>query len=179
MKFEAIWTEYYKRLYVFCTQSYGFSEEDTADLVQEILLKVYQKRDGYLEKYAFSTWVYTIARNSCIDFLRNSRSRLAHECADADNSEAVILQFPDGKHPAPEQELLDNELRCAIGRFIELLPTDDRELIYLRMYEEMPYREIAGITGKPEGTVKYRFFNIRKQLQTYLEDIYEREKTYN
>ncbi len=179
MKFEDIWTEYYKRLCVFCMQSYGFSEEDTADLVQEILLKVYEKRGGYSKKYAFSTWVFTIARNSCIDFLRKNRSRLTHECADTDDSEAVILQFPDGKHPAPEQELLDNELRGAIGRFIELLPTDDRELVYLRMYEGMSYREISGVTGKPEGTVKYRFFNIRKQLQTYLEDTYEREETCN
>lgn len=179
MEFEDIWTAYYRRLFVFCTQSYGFSEEDSRDIVQEILLKVHRKRETYSGKYSFSTWIYRIARNSCIDFFRKHSTERKSEYKAAEDPEPVILRFPDRKQPSPEQELIDDELRKSIGRFIDKLPTDDRELVYLRIYEDLTYREISGVTGKPEGTVKYRFFNLRKQLQIYLGEIYEQEETYN
>ncbi len=174
MEFEAIWNSYFKRLYVFCSKSYGLSDEDAEDMVQEILLKVYKNRDTYAEKHAVSTWIYTIARNTCIDFLRKSQKPRPVEM-DIDK----IIQLPDRKNLNPEETSTKGELRSLIASFIENLPENDRELVFLKMFEDLPYREISAITGRPTGTIKYRFSSIRKQLRQFLGESSEREKLAN
>ena len=174
MKFDEIWKDYYQRLSVYCRKSFGLSEDDTEDMVQEILLKVYKNRAAYSKKYSFSTWIYTVARNTCIDFLRKIQN--FHTTG---FEEEKIVQFPDRKTPTPEDAAADNELRTYIADFIEGLSSEDRELVHLKMYEELPYREIAAIIGLPEGTAKYRIHAIRKQLRQFLGETYEKKSIYN
>jgi RNA polymerase sigma-70 factor, ECF subfamily len=174
MKFDDIWNGYFQRLSVYCKKSFGLSEEDTEDMVQEILLKVYKNRAAYSKKYSVSTWIYTVARNTCIDFLRKKQGP-----GFAGLEEEKILQFPDRNTPRPEETAADNELRSFIADFIDGLPRDDRELVYLKMYEDLPYREISVITGLPAGTAKYRIHSIRKQLQRFLGEAYEKKSVYN
>ncbi len=168
MGFEVFWNRYYPGLLVYFRNSFPLSREDAEDMVQETLFKVYRNRASYNGETAFSTWVYTIGRNTCIDFLRQARNR--YDAAEPVSKEPApgAEEFPDAR-PGPETLALrkeeGREIREAI---LDILSPADREILFLRMYKEMPYREISAMTGKPVGTIKYRFFEIRNLLKKRL-----------
>lgn len=167
MNFEKMWNSYYPRLTVYLRKSFRLSREDTEDIVQETLLKIFKNRTGYDETYAFSTWVYTVGRNTCIDFLRKTR-RFSENEEILDEADALT----DHRQQGPEAALVRGEELREIAAAVDRLTASNRELVYLRMYEDCTYREISTITGKPVGTVKYRFSEIRKQLKKELGDEY-------
>lgn len=169
MAFENTWHRYYPRLAVYLQKGFHLSQEDAEDLAQETLLKIHGKRSEYDEKYAFSTWVYAVCRNTCIDFLRQNRRLKENEQAmeEADGTADLF-------RPGPEAALMRDEtlrdITAAVGRLV----SSHRELVYLRMYEELSYREISAITAKPTGTIKYRFSEIRKRIKQELGEGYEK-----
>lgn len=178
MDFEEIWKSYYSRLIVFCTQSYRLSKEDAEDTVQETLAKVYKNLRTYSREYSLSTWIYTIARNSCIDFLRKTCPAESDFPAGT-SGEDFFQQLPDTGTPGPEEQFSRNEARQCIESFLKRLSPGDREIVYLKIYEKLSYRKISAITGRPAGTLKYRFFSIRKQLRTFLGEVYEKAEISN
>jgi len=171
MAFEHTWHRYYPRLTVYLLKAFRLSREDAEDIAQETLLKIHRKRFEYDEKYAFSTWVYAVCRNTCIDFLRKNRRLQENERAMVETERTA-----DVLRPGPEAALIRKEALRDIAAAVERLVSSDQELVYLRMYEELSYREISAITGKPTGTVKYRFSEIRKRMKQELGEDYE-EKT--
>ncbi len=165
--FDEIWREYYPKLTVFLRTSYRLSEPD--DLIQDIMLKVFISIDSYNPLYALSTWIYSIARNHTLDFLKkeiNMKKTLTAVKHEAQLSPPRSMQ-------TPETRLLEKELEGEIALFIQELPEAEREISYLRYYEELKYSQISRITGKPSGTVKYMIHNIKKKFEEYYGDKYE------
>ncbi|MBB6480217.1 RNA polymerase sigma factor [Spirochaeta isovalerica] len=154
--YSAVWVRYHSRLQVYLSPWLGKGAE-CEDRVSEILLGAFERIETYNSRYAFSTWIYSLARKRCIDGLR--KKRIVTEELTADHG---------GAGETPESLLIKSEEKRLIGEAVSRLSAEDRELVFLYFYEEMKYREIAGITGKPLGTVKFRMSEIRKQMKSEL-----------
>lgn len=165
--FERIWSEYYPKIMVFIQVSFNIS--DSEDLVQEIMLKVYKNLSDYNPVFSFNTWIFKIARNHVIDRLKKSATE--ERTIRSLKSDYNISEF--NKYGSPESLQLKEVLKKDIQIFIEKLPTPERQVSYLRFYEELKYPEISRITGMPVGTVKSHVHNIRKKLKNYYGDEYE------
>lgn len=158
--FHLLWEKYHPRLQVYAGQ-FRIKGEDAVDAASEILIAVMETIGRYNDRYAFSTWLYTIARNQMIDRLRR-KNPLLEEYEDR--------YSPAG--PTPETQAIDREEKKLIGEALSRLADSDRELVYLHFYEELKYREISDVTGMPLGTVKFRMSEIRKELERDLKECF-------
>lgn len=159
--FEGIWDGYAKKLLYFIKRI-SRSGSDAEDMLQEIMLKIYENLDRYSPEYALSTWIYTIARNHCRDSFRKRKMETV-QIGDED-----ILPSKAG---TPETVAISNDMHERTGRYIARLPEADREIAYYKFYEEMSYYEISDITGTPVGTLKSKVHNLRKKLKDHLEGV--------
>ncbi|MDQ3324072.1 MAG: sigma-70 family RNA polymerase sigma factor [Acidobacteriota bacterium] len=138
------------------------------DVTQEVFIKVYNSLNRYSSDYKFSTWLYRIAHNAAIDYMRkNSVSQQSIEAENADGSYQLQIESPN---PSPEQERERSEWRREIESVVKCLPTVYRELILLRHAQDLSYDEIAEITNLPLGTVKNRLFRAREMMREIFSD---------
>lgn len=159
--YKYIFDNYYKRINYFIKTIYPASRDNSVDITQEILIKIYKNIDKYDFRGSFSTWVYTIARNTCIDYQRKNRI-------------TIIETFKEPEHPLKiTDQIMEKELKSLINNAIKKLDRKDQEIIYLFYFENMKYKEISKITSKPVGTLKFRMHSIKKKLKIYLEDYYD------
>lgn len=136
--------------------------ESAFDVSQAVFLKVFECIDDYDSKYKFFSWIYRIAVNESIDFLRkSSRNESLNEDADFEAPESA----------SPERQLHDKEVSDRIQRALLQLNIDDRTVITLRHFNECSYQEIAEILVVEEKTVKSRIFEARKRLAKLLGDL--------
>lgn len=146
------------------------------DLVQDVFVRVVQSAGDFKHEARFSTWTYAIARNICIDHLRKMSLR-RHPSLDERSSEG------DGEGPtlgertadlrpgaSVERAAIGAELGRLIPRAVENLPPDQREVFLLREIANLPFKEIATITGVPENTVKSRMRYALERLQQALSE---------
>lgn len=153
--YRQIWSRYHKRILYFIRQSISGEAED---LVQDVMLKVFENLDRYNPVYSFSTWIFTIARNHMINWLRKKRL----------STTAIPQAVPDPLRITPEQQFIVQESREQIESLIQTLDPDQRQMVYLYYYEEMKVRQIAQILDMPAGTVKSRLYWIRNRLRSQL-----------
>ncbi|MCZ6597777.1 MAG: RNA polymerase sigma factor [Planctomycetota bacterium] len=142
------------------------SREDALDLCQEAFFKTYRARDTYRESEPFLPWFHRILRNTCFSFLRKHR-RLKHVSLSGradDQSEWEIADDEPGPHHGAEH----GEMIVAFRRAYEKLSARDREILALRHFRDLSYREIAHSLDIPEGTVMSRLFHARRRLREEL-----------
>jgi RNA polymerase sigma-70 factor (ECF subfamily) len=145
------------------------SREEGLDISQEVFLKVFQALTRYNAEYKFSTWIFRIASNAGIDFLRKRRLRTVSldappPGADPDEPPREIASH----EPDPQAVLRNAERRRKIDEEIAALPADFRELISLRHFAGLSYEEIAAAKRMPLGTVKNKLFRARAVLKDRL-----------
>lgn len=142
--------------------------EDARDLGQEVFIKVFSLLDRFDEDYAFSSWLFRIATNHCIDHLRRNRMRfLSLDGAVGKDGQEFELQLPD-HGPGPDQVM---QRRQAVERLEEViadLPPHYRAITLLRHDQQLSYEEIAEILHLPLGTVKARIHRARNMIQQML-----------
>lgn len=137
--------------------------DSALDVTQEVFIKVYNSLTKYNAEYKFSTWLYRIAHNAAIDYLRrNSQFSQSLETENADGTYQLQLE---SSAPSPEKERERSEWRVEINNVVKCLPTTYRELIVLRHSQDLSYDEIADVTGLPLGTVKNRLFRAREMMR--------------
>ena len=140
--------------------------EASLDVTQEVFIKVYNSLDKYSSEYKFSTWLYRIAHNAAIDWMRrNSANLQSLETENADGAYQIQLESPA---PSPEQLRERSEWRSEIDAVVKCLPTVYKELIVLRHSKDLSYDEIAEVTNLPLGTVKNRLFRAREMMREML-----------
>ncbi len=146
------------------------NREDAKDLTQDAFVKAFRSLHTFREDSRFYTWIYRIAMNLTIDFVRR---RAKGPVAGADEDVAVRdgTGAVDEIHhnESPRKALERKELQGAILDAMSKLPEDQRQVVLLREVEGLSYKEIAEIVGVPEGTVMSRLFYGRKKLQQVLQ----------
>lgn len=146
------------------------------DVLQETFVRVVQKASEFKHEARFTTWLYTITRNLCIDQLRK-RALRKHPSLD----EAASRSREEGDGPtlgeqtadpraSVEREATGAELKERIAKAVDQLPDDQREVFLMREVANLPFKEIAEITGVPENTVKSRMRYALERLQEALSE---------
>jgi RNA polymerase sigma-70 factor (ECF subfamily) len=141
--------------------------ETALDLTQEVFLKVYTALERYDDRYKFSTWLFKIASNHTIDYLRKQTGNtVSLDETDGDSDQSLLEVETD--EPSPERQAILNQRRALIESVIGKLPVSYRQVIVLRHVAELEYEEIADVTGLPLGTVKNRIFRAREAIRKKL-----------
>jgi RNA polymerase sigma-70 factor (ECF subfamily) len=148
--------------------------DELEDLVQESLTKAMLHLNSYSEEYAFSTWLYRIATNHAIDYLRrrklNAFSISAPPSMSNSKSEDEGREFEISDTSwVPDEVMLSDERTRLIEEAIEELPDNYKRIIRLRHTEDMEYEEIARVLNLPMGTVKVHLHRARAALAKMLE----------
>lgn len=144
------------------------NRDDAMDLTIETFGKAFENLEKYKPDFAFSTWLFRIATNNCIDFIRKKRLNVVSMNAmeDKDGEE----RFYDIKSDVlnPEERSIKKQQKETLQLIVDKLPLRYRVLINLRYFEEMSYEEISKQLGLPLGTVKAQLFRARDLLATTL-----------
>lgn len=160
--FEEIVKQHERKIYNLAYRYTG-SSEDALDICQETFIKIYRSIKNFKGESSFSTWIYRVASNVCIDYIRKDKKTIS--LSDDDNYISETLESPNGD---PEKELSRKELSSEISKSLLQINEDQREIIVLRDIEGYSYEEIAQLLDISEGTVKSRIARGRKKLQTIL-----------
>ena len=140
---------------------------DAEDLTIEAFSKAFKKIEQYTPNFAFSTWLFKIATNNCIDFIRKKRIdhiSLDRETGDKDKaSNIIIAEVPD-----PEEDLINKQKAKLMRSVVTTLKPRYRDLVELRYFKEYSYEEIADELNLPLGTVKAQLFRARELLYNIL-----------
>lgn len=140
------------------------SREDALDLTQEAFTKLYSARASYDPRQPFLPWFHRILRNACFSFLRkHGQARPRSLQALDEEGEERLLDIED-PGPAPGAALEAEDERQVFQRALARLSTRDREILALRHYDDLSYKEIAEALEIPEGTVMSRLFHARRRL---------------
>ena len=143
--------------------------DTTEDIVQDTMLKLYDKKDYYKEVAKFSTWIYTIARNLANTELRKKKRRkvtfLSHLTKDGSNYDIESSDLSIEKH-IENQFLID-----LLQKAIQKLPNHFRTVILLRDVQGLSYQDVSEIIEAPIGTIKSRINRARIQLQAELKSL--------
>ena len=165
--FEKLVTEYEKAVYAIAQRMTG-NPEDAADMTQETFIKAYNSLSSFRGDSKFSVWLYRIANNVCLDFLRSkSRRPTVSLSAEDDDGEETQLDIAD-ESQSPELLLESSLTRDAVRRGLDSLPPDYKQILLLREIQGLSYEEIAAALDIESGTVKSRIFRARKRLCTFL-----------
>ena len=147
------------------------SREDALDLTQEAFTKLYTARASYDPAQPFLPWFHRILRNACFSFLRkHGRLRTKSLQALDDEGEEHVMQIEDPAPPVSSQLEAADERQLFQHALTRLAPRD-REILALRHYEDLSYKEIATALDIPEGTVMSRLFHARRRLRELLEPV--------
>ena len=143
------------------------SREDALDLSQEAFLKVYRARASYRESDPFLPWFQRILRNTCISFLRKRGGKRTRSLDYTIDQEEGSFDLPADLPPI-ETGLEQAELRDVVASAIGRLSPNDREVLALRHFQELSYKEMALLLELKEGTVMSRLFHARRRLRDQL-----------
>ncbi len=140
------------------------NSEDVEDIVQETFIRAYNNLQYFKKEFAFHSWLFKIASNLCIDFIRKKRIQTIsleqpYPHSDSEN----YMDFPDEEVEA-DRYVMNDERKKALNYALSQLPEKYRVVIELRHFEELDYNEIAERLGLPIGTVKAHLFRARKAL---------------
>lgn len=176
--FEALMEEHMGIIYNIALRM-AANQDDAEDMTQEIMIKIFRSLGSFKGNSKFSTWIYRVAVNTCLDELKKKKNK-KHLSLDAeisgDDGESQIEIRDDS--PSPEKLAEQNELRDMVASAVKLLSDEHRAVIVLRDIRGMSYSEIAEILGCSDGTVKSRISRARAQLKMILEKEYNFSGTY-
>ena len=167
--FEKLISEYEKKIYALCLHLLKDPEE-AYDAAQEVCIKVWRQLESFEGQAKFSTWLYRIGTNQCLDLMRKNKKRskdISLFQKDEESEEEWLLEGPhekEGVAEAVEKKVLQEVVQLGIGELKE----DYQVIITLRDIEEHSYEEIAEVLELSLGTVKSRLSRARQALKKVL-----------
>ena len=161
--FDELMTVHEKRIYALCLRMTG-NREDALDCAQEAMLRIWRALGSYRKQASFSTWVYRVATNTCLDYLRKKKTRPSVSL-DAMEDDGFSPSDASGD-PVQQSEAAARKRTLAAG--IASLPPDMRAALVLRDVQGFSYEEVSDILDTPLGTVKSRINRAREKLRSIL-----------
>ena len=142
------------------------NKDDAEDLTLMTFGKAFRYLDKYTPKYAFSTWLYRIALNNSIDFLRlkNNMPQYFEEDLYTSSATSIIDQSEDNLQRTPEEEVIDKQRLQLLRAAVSELPDKYRKVIELRYYEDLAYEEISERLGLTLSNVKIQIMRAKQML---------------
>ncbi len=168
--FSQLLQQYQKPIYNLALRMVG-DREDAADLTQDVFLKAWRSLPFFKEECSFSTWLYRLASNICIDFLRHQKRRRTVSLVFLDRDDEETAYDPPSGEPEPEQLLLRREQLRELARAMDALEVEYRQILTLRVIDGLDYSQIAEILECKVGTVKSRLSRARAKLRLNLQKI--------
>jgi RNA polymerase sigma-70 factor (ECF subfamily) len=145
-------------------------QEEVTDLTQEAFIKALTSLQYFNEEYAFSTWLYKIATNNAIDFIRKKKLHTFSIDKPVDSEEHdYSFEVPDPDF-APDQTMIAGQRKRMLEEAIDSLPVKYKTVMIMRHVDEKEYQEIAEALDLPLGTVKAHIFRAREILYKLLKD---------
>ncbi|CAM3083568.1 RNA polymerase sigma factor SigW [Paenibacillus lupini] len=146
-----------------------YNRQEAEDVVQETFLRVYKNLERYDESLKFSTWIYRIATNLCIDRLRKRKPSYSLDAESTDHEGLDGYSMIPSDNRTPESELLLTETQRIIHESIDSLPPKYKTIMMLRYIQEMSLQEISDVLDMPVTTIKTRVHRGREFLRKKLE----------
>jgi RNA polymerase sigma-70 factor (ECF subfamily) len=136
---------------------------DAEDLTIEAFGKAFRNIDTYVPRFAFSTWLFMIATNNCIDFIRKKKSSPVplDQIQDVMDNRTINIQ---SDLPDPEEALINDQKIAILRKIVNQLKSPYKEIIELRYYQEFSYEEISNELNIPIGTVKAQLYRAKTLL---------------
>ncbi len=166
--FEELVLKYEKTVYNLALRMVG-DRDDAFDMTQEAFIKAYGSLSSFRGDSKFSVWIYRIATNVCLDFLRSKSRKQQVSLTVSDDDEDAQLDIPDPSS-TPEQQLIKKISMQSVEEGLKTLPDKQRQILVMRELGGMSYAEIGAALSLEEGTVKSRIFRARKRLCAFLLD---------
>ena len=170
--FEILLTRHRKPIFNFILRFVG-SRELAEDLLQETFLRVIKGAARYERRAKFTTWLYTIARNLCVDQSRRAKHRRALSL-DAPMSKSgesgTLLDVVAGADLPSDRKAVSKQLHYKMHEALGNLSEEQREVFLMREFLDMPFKEIADVVGVPENTVKSRMRYALEKLRLELDE---------
>ena len=153
--------KYQERLY-WHIRRMVVSHEDANDLLQNVLIRVWNALEKFREESQLYTWLYRIATNECLSFLEQKKKRATLQLSDDENG--LVQQLKADADFDPQK--LDWKLQVAIQQ----LPEKQRIVFSLRYFDEMPYEEMSNVLDTSEGALKASYHHAAKKIERFLLD---------
>ncbi len=152
------------------------AREEADDLAQEVFLKIYRARDRYRPDAKFTTWLYRITSNLCLNWIRSRKTRrtihlgtLSGSAGEGDRMDMdPAARIEDENQMEPVDRLGQDEVHEAVRQFLSELPDRQRLAVVLNKYEDLGYQEIADVLGLTVTAVKSLLFRARETLKEKL-----------
>lgn len=170
--FEVLLQRHRKPVYHFILRSVG-EPAQAEDLLQETFLRIIKGSATYEQQAKFTTWLYTIARNLCVDASRRRKHRRAQSLdapLDREEGGATLLDVTVDRKAVVDRAVIGKQLGERIERAVSALVEEQREVFVMREVLNLPFKEIADIVGCPENTVKSRMRYALEKLREALDD---------
>lgn len=158
----------YKDAIYFMLLKMVTNRSDAEDLTLEAFGKAFKNLHQYSPTYAFSTWLFKIASNNCIDFLRKNKGTFISLENTEQNENVEQIKIPS-KEPNPEEKLIRMQKAILLRKVVRRLKPRYQTLVELRYFREFSYEEIAKELNLPLGTVKAQLFRAREMLFKMIE----------
>lgn len=169
--FESLLKKYRKSVYYMLLKMVK-NADDAEDLTQEAFAKAFNSIEKFDSKYAFSTWLFRIATNNCIDFIRKKRVQTVSIDQPVEGDDGSNMRFDvKDENPDPNQKVQKKQRQHYLNMAIDRLPEKYRVLVELRYFKELSYEEVAKELQIPLGTVKAQLFRARELLNQELKNM--------
>ena len=164
--FEELLNKYKTAVFSICYRMVR-NRTDAEDLSQDAFIRTFSVLDRYDPSYPFSSWLFRITSNLCIDFLRRRRGDTVSLDQPIAGTEGDIQRQLPAKTVKPDREMETKEMMATLEDAISGLPEHYRIIVVLRHQEQMSYEEIADNLGIPLGTVKARIHRARNMIKEF------------
>lgn len=163
LAFSELVNRYQERLY-WHIRRIVIDHDDSHDVLQNTFIKAFKNLDGFREDSQLYTWLYRIATNEALTFLKNKRRNIFVSIDDVSHSLAAKLEDDPG--------LSGDAIQLKLQKAILSLPTKQRLVFNMKYFEEMKYEEIAEVTGTSVGALKASYHHAVKKIEAYMKQLF-------
>jgi RNA polymerase sigma-70 factor (ECF subfamily) len=174
IKFDQIYSDYYKRISHFIGLKIGFNSGITAELTNDVFVKVNLHLTEFdAEKSSFGTWIHTIAKNIMIDYSRSTEYKNRYKTAHIDDTvNDELHQVFQIAHKENNSDMEQNEVYVRIQASMAKLKENEKTLVELIILKEYKLKEVAEITNMTLANVKVTIMRAKEKMKLQLADIY-------